>query len=158
MIAYPSAEGWFQLRAAAVIVHDRSVLLQRARGNSYWSLPGGRVELLETGATAIMREMREEIGEQVVVGDLIYVVENFFEASGKKIHEIGLFYHVQLSATSTRLDKAASFVGASDNAHLEFSWMSQRDISKADIRPRLLASALSTFERQLQHVTRIFAD
>ncbi len=55
-----------------------------APGRGKWSLPGGRIEVGETGAEAAEREVFEETGLRVEVGQLLatvtlgrYVVEDF---------------------------------------------------------------------------------
>jgi 8-oxo-dGTP diphosphatase len=57
---------------SALIVRDGRVLMVR-RGKEpfegYWSLPGGRVEPGETPQEAVRREVREETGLEVEVGD-----------------------------------------------------------------------------------------
>jgi ADP-ribose pyrophosphatase YjhB (NUDIX family) len=55
------------------VVHDdehRLLMIRRANppGAGRWSLPGGRVEAGETDAAAVIREVAEETGLQVVVG------------------------------------------------------------------------------------------
>jgi 8-oxo-dGTP pyrophosphatase MutT (NUDIX family) len=45
-----------------VLDTDGRVLLQRRRDNDVWALPGGAVELGETIAAAIVREVEEETG------------------------------------------------------------------------------------------------
>lgn len=60
-------------------MHDelgRLLLIQRANEPSKgrWSIPGGRVELGESDAEAVVRELREETGLDVVPGALIGVV------------------------------------------------------------------------------------
>jgi len=74
--------------AGAVIRDDagRLLLIQRGRepGFGRWSLPGGRVEPGETPAAAAAREVEEETGLVVAVGELLatvpigdYVVHDF---------------------------------------------------------------------------------
>ena len=50
----------------------RFLLVQRANepGHGLWSLPGGRVEPGETDAGALRREVAEEVGLQIRVGNL----------------------------------------------------------------------------------------
>lgn len=57
------------------MVHDaagRLLLIRRAHAPSagLWSLPGGRVERGESDADAVVRELREETGLDVVPGEL----------------------------------------------------------------------------------------
>jgi 8-oxo-dGTP diphosphatase len=65
------------LVAAAVLVeHDRVLLTQRKRGTHLagaWEFPGGKVELGEDPRDAPARELREEIGVEVSVGDPVEV-------------------------------------------------------------------------------------
>lgn len=62
----------------AVVLHgDRVLLVQRGRppGVGKWSLPGGLVELGETTAEAVRREVREECGLDVRLVDVVGVID-----------------------------------------------------------------------------------
>jgi len=65
----------------AVVWDGERVLLER-RGQppaqGIWSLPGGLVELGETAAQAVAREVREECGIEVEVGDVLGVFDPIF--------------------------------------------------------------------------------
>ena len=56
---------------------DALLLIERGRGAAIgeWSVPGGRVEFGESLAEAVRREMAEETGLDVVVGDVVDWVE-----------------------------------------------------------------------------------
>lgn len=56
---------------------DAVLLIQRGTepGKGLWSLPGGRVELGETMAEAVVREFQEEVGLDAVCGPLVGWVE-----------------------------------------------------------------------------------
>ena len=62
----------------AVIKDGQGRLLLIKRGHApaagLWSLPGGRIEPGETDAEALVREMREETGLMIAVGQLIGTV------------------------------------------------------------------------------------
>ncbi|QAR32335.1 (deoxy)nucleoside triphosphate pyrophosphohydrolase [Geovibrio thiophilus] len=61
--------------AAAVIFKDNKVFLARRgaaqRLGGFWEFPGGKIEQGESGAEAIIREIKEELGINVQVGGLI---------------------------------------------------------------------------------------
>ena len=58
--------------ASAVVVNDeRKILLQRRRDNNLWSLPGGAMELGESIAQTVVREVQEESGLQVEIVRLV---------------------------------------------------------------------------------------
>ncbi|MEV6912824.1 NUDIX domain-containing protein [Amycolatopsis sp. NPDC051071] len=64
------------VRCVGGIVHDeqgRLLLIRRANepGRGTWSVPGGRVEPGETDEVAVIREMREETGLDVIPGTVV---------------------------------------------------------------------------------------
>ena len=62
----------------AIVVRDDTLLMvRRARepGRGLWSLPGGRVEAGEYLADAVRREVAEETGLDVTVGELVGIFE-----------------------------------------------------------------------------------
>jgi 8-oxo-dGTP diphosphatase len=67
------------LCAGAVIRDDegRLLLVRRGRAPSagLWSVPGGRLEAGETPQEAAVREVREETGLEVALGQLLATVE-----------------------------------------------------------------------------------
>ena len=72
-----------ELAVGAVAVSDDQLLLVR-RGHGpaagAWSVPGGRVEVGEPVEAAVVREVLEETGLDVVVDELLGWVERFDEA------------------------------------------------------------------------------
>ena len=90
IISFDLGSHRFHARAAAIFIWQDSVLLHRLEEDSYWALPGGRVEPGEAATKTVVRELREELGEDVVCGPLNYLVENFFEDRGKQNRKRGL--------------------------------------------------------------------
>lgn len=83
--------------AVAAIVFDdagRVLLIERGRppGVGLWSVPGGRVELGESLAAAVAREVVEETGLTVEVGPLVEVVERVTPGDGGTFHYVILDY------------------------------------------------------------------
>ena len=66
-----------QIVVAGALIADRALLVAQRRRPSdlagLWELPGGKVAPGETEVIALARELREELGVEVVVGERIGV-------------------------------------------------------------------------------------
>lgn len=155
MIAFPLGTHHFQLRAAAVVVHDGAVLLHRLAGDSFWALPGGRVEPGEDAAATVVRELQEELQQALRCERLLYVIENFFERSdGLLQHELGLYFLAHLAPGSVLLDKSRLHVGHEDHVHLQFAWVPLATLQTVDLRPAFLADALMDPQLPFRHLVQ----
>jgi mutator protein MutT len=73
----------------AIIVDNRGRLFLARRGikakneRGLWEFPGGSVEFGETVAAALRREMREEFGIEITVGELLDVVDHILKEEGQ---------------------------------------------------------------------------
>ena len=65
------------IRLSGLLVEDGRLLLvrQARRRSEHWNIPGGHLEVGETAEGGIRREMREETGIDVEVGELLYVTD-----------------------------------------------------------------------------------
>ncbi len=74
---------------AVVVDDDRLLLIRRGHGPAAgeWSVPGGRVELGELMVEALVREVKEETGLDVAVGDYIGYVERVGDEHHFVIHD-----------------------------------------------------------------------
>lgn len=90
-MAYP------RFTALAVIQREgaagRDFLVQCADEADFYRFPGGAVEFGETAAQTIAREMQEEYGLAVEVGELWMVNENFFTHEGQTGHSVSLLHY-----------------------------------------------------------------
>ncbi len=69
--------GVFKVRPSGVLIENGRLLLvrQSVTPHRLWSLPGGALEHGETIANCLIRELREETGLNINVGDLLYVTD-----------------------------------------------------------------------------------
>lgn len=68
--------------SAAVIIRDGEVLLTSRddHGGRHWEFPGGKREPGESFAECLRRELREELGIEVMVFDVMYCIEHEYPA------------------------------------------------------------------------------
>lgn len=68
-----------------VVLNDRALIVKRAHEprKGEWSLPGGLVELGETLAEAAKREIKEETGLDVEIGEVIEVFDRVHRQDGR---------------------------------------------------------------------------
>ncbi|WP_437967201.1 8-oxo-dGTP diphosphatase MutT [Sorangium sp. So ce260] len=98
------------LVAAAVIIERGRVLLTQRKAGAHlegaWEFPGGKVEAGEDPRDALVRELREEIGVEARVGDIVEVT--YYRYPRKPV--LLLFYEASLAEGSpapAALDVAA---------------------------------------------------
>jgi len=61
--------------ARAIIIHDGKILLNEFGNGLYYNLPGGGVEDGEVVKETVVREVMEETGISVDVGEMLFVLE-----------------------------------------------------------------------------------
>jgi 8-oxo-dGTP diphosphatase len=112
-------------RAAVVLRDERRVaLIRRVRdGHTYFDFPGGEIRMGEQPADTALREAREELGVQVVLGPRLLIEE--FRG------ETGHYY-------------SATVVGGElGSGSDEPTWMELSELPHYDVRPHALASILA---------------
>lgn len=121
--------------ARGLITSEGAVLLCRAVKAGYAYLPGGHIELGESAANALARELEEEAGIKCEVGPLLLVTEERFEQKGKQRHEVNLVFHVEhaMSAGGEALHREAPV--ASLEPQIAFDWIDLAAATDTDIRP-----------------------
>lgn len=92
-----------RIRSAVLVVEDGRVLLVRHQknGRTYWLLPGGGVEFGESAPDAARREVQEETGLQVEVGDLALVAETIAPDGSR--HLLHLVFHARKAGGTLRV-------------------------------------------------------
>lgn len=94
--------------AGGCIFNDNGeILLQRRGDTNKWGFPGGAIELGETPEMAVIREVKEETGLDVEVGDLvgIYTDTDMRYASGDQAHSICIAYKLKVIGDELFCDK-----------------------------------------------------
>jgi len=144
----------FKVRAAALIVRDGRVLLNRLRGDDTWMLPGGTGEFGETIEETLRRELREEIGVECEVGRLLWVVEHFFDLGRRRWHQL-LWVHEVALPDDCAVVRAETMDSPSAEGSDHFRWTPIEELRGVRLVPGFLADAVVDLPRAPRHLVHV---
>jgi len=121
-----------------VCVVDGYLLLCHGRGHDNTYLPGGHIEKGESAATALVREIKEELGVKAYAGRFLGVVENQFEQKGRTVDEINLLFELEIPG----LEPGKEIPVAED--WLDFRWERLDNLHASDIEPKVAMELLAS--------------
>ncbi|TWS94550.1 NUDIX hydrolase [Streptococcus sp. sy018] len=134
----------FGVRATGLLVKDEKLLLVKSPEGKYCTL-GGAIQVGETTEAAIRREILEEIGIEVEVGPLAFVVENQFELGSQAYHQIEFHYLLTpLSEPSLYMKEGQSI--------RQCEWVDFSDLEKLDLSPKFLKKELVNWQGQVKQI------
>ena len=109
----------------ALITNERGELLvcRRAKdpAKGTLDLPGGFIDMFETGEEGVAREVKEETGLDVTRAEYLFSLPNLYLYSGFQVHTLDMFFRCTVA-------DASQFQAMDDAADLFF-------LPYADIRP-----------------------
>lgn len=154
MISREVAGGHFNYRDAGVCIHDGYVLTHKSIADDFYALPGGRAEIMEPSEATIRREMREELGVDVHVERLLWVIENLHTYEGHAGHELGLYYLISLGAQPDNPDiyDTSRVMPCLDAPGLTLQWLPLAELSGIKLLPTVLRQHLTTLTTTTQHI------
>jgi ADP-ribose pyrophosphatase YjhB (NUDIX family) len=145
-ISWSAPGGTFNLRVAAVIIHDRQVLLCTVDGLGYWFLPGGRVRFGEPAQLALSHELAEELRHQFPAGRLALLVENIYRDSALG-HEVGFYYRLAWPPGLANSD----LDGGTEPGH-RFRWAAISELNSVRFEPAGLVPVLQDLGDDVRYV------
>ena len=123
--------------AHVLCVRDGSVLLVRFTRSDRWTLPGGGIEHGEDPRDAAVREVAEETGLDVALGELVGVDSQLWDRDGRgspvDVHMIRILYTGEITGGTLRDEEG----GSTDHA----AWVPMTEV-EALSRSRLVDIAL----------------
>ncbi len=139
-------------RVSGVAFHNERVLLHKSEEDDFWVLPGGGCMEHETTIQAARREFREEIGAEIEIHKLLWVVENLFEYKDEKHHSIEFYYLI--SFPQTDIYQTDVFHGYEEELDLKltFKWHKIDEIDHLSIYPTCLKKLIKSRSDGIQHV------
>ena len=120
-----------RIATKAVIVDDQGRILIIREANTYvegtnigrYHMPGGRINPGEPYLEGLAREVREETGLTVKIGQPIYVGEWWPEIKGVKNQIVAIFFVCQYTGGKVKLSEE----------HDDFQWIKPEDANKFDL-------------------------
>jgi ADP-ribose pyrophosphatase YjhB (NUDIX family) len=152
MVKFTSENTTFSLRSAGVLIDKGRVLVQKRKGDKFWALPGGRVELGERSEITPVRELEEEIGVAgITIQRLLYIAESFFEFNSEKHHQIA-FYYMLNAPENFKYSDVEEFDGIEEGKNIIYSWINLKEIATAKIKPDFLTQELANIVPHIKHI------
>lgn len=139
-------EGKFKFRVCGILKVKDKYLTVKIQDNDFYCLPGGHVELGEDTDSAVLREMKEELGCEVKIIKLVSIIQNFFkDKNGKLFHELGYYYIVEpKNINDVNLDDYVVIENdKGKEVRLEFKWFNLNELKKEKFLPEVLKEHLN---------------
>ena len=121
--------------ARCIFIRGSELLVQVSKKGDRYRLPGGSVNDTETIIECLKREMYEELGVNIEVGKLLYIVESFYKKKNKIVHEIGFYFLCRFA------DKENENI-TSKEKHVEINWTPLDQLEETKFRPPILLAIL----------------
>lgn len=139
----------FNARVSAIIFNKdktKVLLFKVDDGRDYYLLPGGRIEFFEDSASAIKREIKEELGFDLNF-ELCSIQENFVEKNNKKISQFCFCYKAIYDE-----DIISDSFKCIDNDNQTFTWVNISDISNYKIFPTSTYNLIKNKDKNIIHL------
>jgi 8-oxo-dGTP pyrophosphatase MutT (NUDIX family) len=140
-------KGQIRIGARAIITNNAKnrflVEKNHCEPNKYLNFIGGGLELGETLAACLIREIQEETSVDISRMEYLFFVENFISFDDVLIHGIGFYYLVELEKEEVE----------SASKDFEFIWFSKKELADLDLRPYIVRDCIANGSyRSISHL------
>lgn len=162
-ILFDHADARFSYRISALILSadGRRALLQCPVGTADYAFIGGHVAFGETAQDTLVREIREELHTDAVIGSLAAVGEVFIDwghtpdGAPRHCHQIGLYFRAAVD--EKQLPAGDRFFGfdeaGGEKFSIEYLWVPLNEVKAITVYPPQVRDHLLSGSRDVLHFT-----
>jgi ADP-ribose pyrophosphatase YjhB (NUDIX family) len=132
------------IRPAILIIENQKILTMQYNygGQEVYNLPGGNLELGEQLSDALAREMQEELGIEVAVGELVLVGEVYFDE--RKKQTLHLIFEGKVTVGTPVLNPK-------ETSALAVKWLNISKLSEVNLYPNITKPMLDYLAGKLSN-------
>lgn len=128
--------------ARGICIKNDNILLAKSCGKNNFHLPGGGIDKCESAASALVREIREELNKEAIIEEFLGVIENRWNDGDISYYETNFLFRVNILGNSYK-----SFISNEDK--LSFFWFPVSDATSLNIKPESLKKLWIKFIMEL---------
>ena len=123
-ITFRAGNEKFNYRVCAMMISDGKILAMQDERSPYYYLPGGRVMLGETAESAVIREVREELGVTPIIIRPLWLNQAFFQEDVDHLqyHELCIYFLMDITDTDL-LSRGNKFKSREGQRTHTFEWL-----------------------------------
>jgi 8-oxo-dGTP pyrophosphatase MutT (NUDIX family) len=138
----------FNYRISCLININGLILLHKLADDDFYTLPGGRCKFGEESHRTIERELQEEINEKIIVGSLLWLVENFFKFNQNNYHELNLIYQ----CSTETMQPGVNLTKTLNSKIYSYEWFDEKHIQNIQFNPGILKDQLFNPPKNTSHL------
>ena len=128
----------FHYCTRAIIEQDEKVLIICVNDEGFYHLPGGHVEIGETSENALLREIKEEVGFEIVIKKIVAVNEEFYNNKDSAHHSLTFYYLANPKNKVKTEDSIRMEQGRTKMFKNELRWVTRDELINIDLRTDLI--------------------
>ncbi len=107
---------------------------------------------MEPASATIKREMQEELGIDIRIEKLLWIVENFFKYNDKSYHELAFYFLISSPSDSAFYAQTKSFKCLEEGSDLIFQWHEVEALETIELYPKFLQKSLKSLPQVTEYV------